>query len=93
MEKGILTLSNSRECPYLAYSGTSPFEVRILFLIQIINWAKQHVLLEILALTIARVEINYESDLKRMPDTRKPAPPSNHRGINKTERLLFQVAQ
>jgi len=49
--------------------------------------------LETLALTIARVEINYESDLKRMPDTRKPAPPSNCTGRNKTERLLFQVAQ
>lgn len=77
----------------MAYSGTITFEVRILLLIQIINWAKQHVLLETLALAIARVEINYESDLKRMPDTRKPVPPSNHRGINKTERLLFQVAQ
>lgn len=93
MEKGTLTLWNSRECPYLASSGTSAFEVRILFLIWILNWAKYHVILENLSMAIAKVEINNESDLKRMSDIRKTKPPYNRRGINKNERLFLQVAQ
>lgn len=44
-------------------------------------------------MAIAKVEINNESDLKRMPDIRKTKPHYNRRGINKNERLSLQVAQ
>lgn len=93
MEKGALNLWNSREYLYLAYGATSAFEVRILFLIWTFSKAKHHILCENLAVTIAKVEMNYESDLRRMPDIRKSQPPSNHTRINKNEELFLQVAQ
>lgn len=44
-------------------------------------------------MAIAKVDINYESDLRRMPGVRKKEPPSNDGGVNKNERLFLQVAQ
>lgn len=71
MEKGVFNFWNLREYFYLVYGVISVFEVRILFFIWIFSKVKYYILCENLVVIIVKVEMNYESDLRRMLDIRK----------------------